>query len=92
MHVGVSRATRTTFLTRERPSLGQRATLLMGWAMGNYNDLVKLALFCANQARTSRFKEAAREAWRLATQYQEQAAKFGETPDIGDKPRHVTNE
>jgi len=55
----------------------------------NYDELAKLALFCAKQARTSLFKEAAREAWRLAVEYQRQAAKFGEPPDIGDKPRHV---
>ena len=56
----------------------------------NYDELVKLALFCANQARTSLFKEAAREAWRLAVEYQGQAAKFGELPDIGDKTHLVT--
>jgi hypothetical protein len=54
-----------------------------------YEELVKLALFCANQARTSAMKDAAREAWRLAIQYRDQAAKFGEPPDIGKKPSGV---
>jgi hypothetical protein len=33
-----------------------------------HDGLVKLALFCANQARTSTMKDAAREAWRLAAE------------------------
>jgi hypothetical protein len=51
-----------------------------------YEALVKLALFCANQARTSTMKDAAREAWRLAVEYRDQAAQLGEPPDIGKKP------
>jgi len=54
-----------------------------------YEELVKLALFCANQARTSVMKDAAREAWRLAAEYRDQAAQLGEPPNIGKKPPHV---
>ena len=54
-----------------------------------YDALVKLALFCANQARTSTIKDAAREAWRLALEYQDQAAELGEPPDIGKKPARI---
>ncbi len=54
-----------------------------------YEALVRLALFCANQARTSVMKDAAREAWRLAIEYRDQAAKLGEPPSIGEKPRHI---
>ena len=54
-----------------------------------YEALVKLALFCANQARTSVIKDAAREAWRLAVEYRDQAAKLGEPPNIGEKPRQI---
>jgi hypothetical protein len=54
-----------------------------------YDALVKLALFCANQARTSTMKDAAREAWRLAVEYQDQAAALGEPPDIGKKPARI---
>ena len=54
-----------------------------------YEELIKLALFCANQARTSAIKDAAREAWRLAVEYRDQAAKLGEPPNIGEKPRHI---
>jgi len=55
----------------------------------NYDALVKLALFCANQARTSSMKDGAREAWRLAAEYRDQAATLGEPPDIGKKPPHI---
>jgi plasmid stabilization system protein ParE len=54
-----------------------------------HDELVKLALFCANQARTSVMKDAAREAWRLAAEYRDQAAKLGEPPDIGEVPRRI---
>jgi hypothetical protein len=57
--------------------------------MATYEALVKLAIFCANQARTSVMKDAAREAWRLAVEYRDQAATLGGPPDIGKKPPHV---
>jgi hypothetical protein len=49
-----------------------------------YEELVKLARFCAKEARTSTEKEVRSRAWRLAVQYREDAAKVGEPPDIGD--------
>jgi hypothetical protein len=51
-----------------------------------YDELVKLALFCANQARTANEKEVCSRAWRVAVQYREDAAKLGEPPDIGEAP------
>ena len=54
-----------------------------------HDALVKLALFCANQARTNMMKDATREAWRLAVEYRDQAAKLGEPPDIGKKPSQI---
>jgi hypothetical protein len=57
--------------------------------MKTSNELVKLALFCANQARTSLVKGVAREAWRLAVEYRDQAAALGEPPNIGERPCHV---
>jgi len=56
-----------------------------------HEALVKLALFCANQARTSTMKDAAREAWRLAVEYRDQAAQLGEPPDIGKKPSQIND-
>ena len=41
-----------------------------------HDALVKLALFCANQARTNTMKDAAREPWRLAVEYRDQAHFF----------------
>jgi hypothetical protein len=55
----------------------------------NYDALVKLALFAANQAPTSTMKDAAREAWRVAVEYRDQATTLGAPPDIGKKPPHV---
>jgi hypothetical protein len=64
--------------------------LLQAWprgcAMLAYGELVKLALFCANQARTTTEKEVRSRAWRLVLQYREDAAKFGKPPDIGEAP------
>jgi hypothetical protein len=54
-----------------------------------HDSLLKLALFCANQARISTMKDAGREAWRLAVEYRDQAAKLGEPPDIGKKPPQI---
>jgi plasmid stabilization system protein ParE len=34
-------------------------------------------------------KDAAREAWRLAVEYRDQAATLGEPPDIGKKPPQI---
>jgi hypothetical protein len=62
------------------------ALLTHGWAMLAYGELVKLALFCANQARTTTEKEVRSRAWRLALQYREDAAKLGKPPDIGEAP------
>ena len=61
----------------------------IGEAMLPYDELVKLARFCANQARTTTEKDVASRAWRLAVQYRDDAAKLGEPPNIGEKPPHV---
>ena len=49
----------------------------------------QISAFCANQARTSVMKDVAREAWRLAVEYRDQAANLGDPPNIGKKPPHV---
>jgi hypothetical protein len=69
---------------RREAGVGNETTLRK-----NYDALVKLALFCANQARTGTMKHAAREAWRLAVEYRDQAATLGEPPDIGKKRPHA---
>ena len=56
-----------------------------------YDELAKLARFCANQARTATEKEVRSRAWRLAIQYREDATKLGEPPDIGETPSDLEN-
>jgi hypothetical protein len=56
-----------------------------------YEELVKLARFCADQARTASEKDVRSRAWRLAVQYREDAAKVGEPPDIGEIPSDLEN-
>jgi len=67
-----------------------RSIAAEGEAMLPYDELVKLARFCANQARTTTEKEVADRAWHLAVQYRDDAAKLGEPPDIGEKPPGLT--
>ena len=40
----------------------------------------------AHNARIATSKDVADELWRMATKYQDQAAKLGEVPELGDKP------
>jgi hypothetical protein len=54
--------------------------------MLSYDELVKLARFCANLARTGTEKDVRARAWRLAVEYREDAAKLGKLPDIGEIP------
>jgi hypothetical protein len=77
------------FVQREPASLFETRCSQRGATHCNYHELVKLALFCAEQARASPLKDVAREAWRLAMEYGERAAKLGEPPNIGEKPRRV---
>ena len=53
--------------------------------MQTYSDLVELARKCASAARITVDREAARELWRMAIEYQYKAAALGngEPPDIG---------
>ncbi len=56
--------------------------------MLNYDELVELARLCAHNARIATSREVADELWRMAKEYQAQAAKLdGSTvPEIGDDP------
>src|SRR5262249_47407061 len=69
------------------PSLGAPPThCRTGEAMLSYDELVKLARFCANQAQTGTEKDVRARAWRLAVEYRKDAAKLGKPPDIGEIP------
>ena len=52
-----------------------------------YEDLVELARMCARDARITTTREVADELWRMAKEYQAQAAELGDFPEIGDEPR-----
>jgi hypothetical protein len=54
--------------------------------MLSYDELVKLARFCANQARTATEKDVRARAWRLAVEYRKRCRKAREPPDIGEIP------
>jgi hypothetical protein len=56
--------------------------------MQSYEQLVELAKLCANQSHVSFSKETAAELWRMAKEYQADAAKLdgGNLPDIGKPP------
>jgi hypothetical protein len=56
--------------------------------MRTYKELVDLATSCANSARLATSPEVAREFWRMAMDYQDEAAKLsgGKPPSIGDPP------
>ncbi len=54
-------------------------------AVRTYKEAVELAQVCAPNARAAVTKEAAVELWRMAKEYQYEAAKLngGRKPDIG---------
>jgi hypothetical protein len=54
-----------------------------------YNEAVKLAEMSARSARYASTKQIARELWKIAQEYQAEAAKLnGSTlPDIGEPPQ-----
>jgi hypothetical protein len=57
-----------------------------GTVMLIYEDLVELARMCARNARITTTREVADELWRMAKEYQAQAAEMGYSPEIGDEP------
>jgi hypothetical protein len=50
-----------------------------------YEDLVELARMCARNARIMTSRDVADELWRMAKEYQAQAAEMGDFPEIGDE-------
>jgi hypothetical protein len=60
--------------------MGQTAMLI-------YEHLVELARMCARNARITTSRDVADELWRMAKEYQAQAAEMGDFPEIGDEPR-----
>lgn len=62
--------------------------------MQSYDDLVHLARLCGQESRISVIKEAAAELWRMAEEYQRQAARLdgGKLPEIGKPPLWVRDD
>ena len=56
-------------------------------AMHTYSEVLELAIMSARNARLASTKQAAQELWQIAQEYQAEAAKLGEVPDIGDPPQ-----
>jgi hypothetical protein len=54
--------------------------------MMTYDELVDLARLCSRNSRIATSREVATELWRMAKEYQAQAAKLGASPEIGDEP------
>ena len=55
--------------------------------MHTYSDVLELAIVSARNARLASTKQVAQELWKIAQEYQAEAAKLGEMPDIGDPPQ-----
>src|SRR5262249_26109911 len=57
--------------------------------MRTYSDAFELALMSARCARCASTKRTARELWKIAQEYQAEAAKLGDgtPPDIGEPPQ-----
>ena len=58
-------------------------------AMHTYSEVLELAMMSARNARLASTKQAARELWKIAQEYQAEAARLGEMPDIGNPPQGV---
>jgi hypothetical protein len=59
--------------------------------MRTYEELVELATICARQSHVTTSERVAVEFWRMAQEYQKEAAGLsgGELPDIGEPPSVV---
>ena len=54
--------------------------------MLTYDELVELARLCSRNSRIATSRDVSTEFWRMAKEYQAQAAKLGMFPEIGDEP------
>jgi len=59
--------------------------------MRTYSEALELATMCARNARLSSNKQVARELWKMAQEYQAEAAKLdnGRQPELGDPPQEL---
>jgi hypothetical protein len=61
---------------------------IAGIAMRTYSEALELAKMCAKNARLSTDKRVVRELWKMAQEYQAEAAQLdnGRRPDLGNAP------
>jgi hypothetical protein len=57
--------------------------------MHSYSEVLELAIMSARNARLASTKQVAQELWKIAQEYQAEAAKLGKMPDIGEPPQGV---
>jgi hypothetical protein len=57
--------------------------------MRAHSEVLELAIMCARNARASTDKQVARELWKMAQEYQAEAAKLdnGRLPELGNPPQ-----
>jgi hypothetical protein len=57
--------------------------------MRTYNEALELTLMSARNARQTSDKQTASELWKMAQEYQAEAAKLGDgkLPDLGKPPQ-----
>ena len=54
--------------------------------MLTYEDLVELAKLCARNSRISTSSDVAKELWQMAKEYQAEAGKLGDVPEVDEAP------
>jgi len=56
-----------------------------------YSEALDLAMMSARSARLSSNQQVARELWKIAQEYQAEAAKLdnGRLPDLGNPPQGI---
>jgi hypothetical protein len=80
---------RSEFFSRPKP---EEANYVRGdISMRTYREALELALMSARNARLTSDKQTARELWKMAQEYQSEAAKLGDCglPDLGDPPQGI---
>jgi hypothetical protein len=57
--------------------------------MRTYSEAFELAMMCARHSRLASTKQVAHELWKMAREYQAEAAKLdnGKMPDLGNPPQ-----
>jgi len=55
--------------------------------MRTYSEAFELAKMCARNARLTSNEQTAHELWKMAQEYQVEAAKLGRMPDLGTRHR-----